>query len=201
MAHAISFYDSFAVSESTMEFTNIPITQSIFTPIKPSYTTPSAIVATIPIKPFPVLVKSMTGKNTTVDIHNQMTIEELKLEIENLDGIPPHQQRLVFNGKEMQDTNKVESYHLKSNDMIHIVLRLRGGMFHETSSKKDHVYLGQSQSDAEEIERLETMIRLKKYGLLHALTHALSITSNKESGSLDSVQLLWLKPTDYLPSP
>lgn len=200
MAYATSFYDSFTVSESTMEFTDLPISQSIFTPIK-SYTPP--IVE--PIK-FPVLVKSMTGKNTTVDIDNQMTIEEFKLVIEKLDGIPPHQQRLIFNGKEMQDTRTVESYNLKINDMIHIVLRLRGGMFHETSSKKDHEYLGQSQSSIDrssidrEIERLETMIRLKKHGLLHSLTYALS-TSNKESGSLDSVQLLWLKPTDCLPLP
>jgi hypothetical protein len=200
MAHAISVSLLHSHSEPNMEFAHLPISQSIFNPIKPYYTTPSPIVAPIPIKRFPVLVKSMTGKNTTVDIHNQMTIEVFKLEIEKLDGIPPHQQRLVFNGKEMQDTRTVESYNLNINDMIHIVLRLRGGMFHETSSKKDHVYLGQIQSDAEEIERLETMIRLKKYGLLHALTHALSI-SNKESGSLDSAQLLWLKPTDYLPSP
>ena len=222
-----------------MDFSNIPLDSIFtFTPIKPAYATPSEIMKPIAIPAsvvtFPVLVKSMTGKHTTITIHEQMTIEEMKVEIEKIDGIPIHQQRLVFNGKELQDTKIVESYNLKSNDMIHIVLRLRGGMFHETSSKKDHVYLNHATLDiavpmavpihmvgplhmiggplhmvgspediASEIERLETMIRLNKYGLLHALNYALKNKSSntKPYSAHDSEQLLWLKPTDCSPSP
>ena len=231
----------------SMDFSNVPLDR-IFTPIKPAYATPSEIMKPIAIPAlsvvtFPVIVKSMTGKHTTITIHEQMTIEEIKVEIEKIDGIPIHQQRLVFNGKELQDTKIVESYNLKPNDMIHIVLRLRGGMFHETSSKKDHVYLNQNEpldmvgpldmvvpmavplymvgnlkvqtpeDIASEIERLETMIRLKKYGLLYALNYALktkniastastaSTSNTKPYSEVDSEHILWLKPKDYSPSP
>ena len=206
-------------------------TQSIFCPIKPSYASKIQPDLTKPIAYFPIMIKSMTGKYTTISIHDKMTIEEIKMELEKIDKIPIHQQRLVYNGKELQDTQCVESYNLKINDMIHIVLRLRGGMFHETSSRKDHTSLKNdtcilvdsstsvsatslnviivnepSLSEKEnEIKRLEMMIRLHKYGLLPRNSYfASNVASNVKEVSSDSENfesLLWLKPKDYLPSP
>jgi len=77
-----------------MDFSDLPLDHKLFTPIKPAYTTPTMITKPVPnhepfLVIFPVLVKSMTGKHTTLDIHGNMTIEEMKQLIEKIDGIPP----------------------------------------------------------------------------------------------------------------
>jgi hypothetical protein len=144
--------------------------------------------------PFHITVKSMTGKYTTVYIHNKMTIQEVKIEIDKVDKIPLHHQRLVFNGKELQDDSLVESYHLQSNDIIHIILRLRGGMFHETSSRMDHVHLGDSKATLLEIEDLEKKIYLKR-----SLFYTLRLSKEVSSNWVSEPPILLLKPTDCLP--
>jgi hypothetical protein len=43
----------------------------------------------------------------------------------------------VFNGKRLEDDNTLHAYGIQPNSRIHLILRLRGGMFHETSSRKN----------------------------------------------------------------
>jgi hypothetical protein len=58
--------------------------------------------------------------------------------IERIDQTPFDQQRLVHNGKQLEDNRTLDYYGVNEGSVIHIILRIRGGMFHETSSRKDY---------------------------------------------------------------
>ncbi|KAH1007830.1 hypothetical protein HUJ04_005022 [Dendroctonus ponderosae] len=51
----------------------------------------------------------------------------LKEKLEEKEGIPPQQQRLVFQGKQLKDDKTVNSYKLKAGTVLHLVVALRGG--------------------------------------------------------------------------
>ena len=75
---------------------------------------------------FLVYVKQMTGKTLAIMIGAENTIYELKLIIQHDDGIPPDQQRLIFEGKQLEDGRTVSSYNIMPSSTVHLVLRLGG---------------------------------------------------------------------------
>ena len=74
-----------------------------------------------------IFIKTLTGKVLTINCCMEDTVEELKLEIQKLEGIPPEQQRIIFAGKELQKDMTLNSYDCHYNAELHLVLRLRGG--------------------------------------------------------------------------
>jgi hypothetical protein len=63
-----------------------------------------------------------------------MSIEELKMKIQEKDGTPVEQQRFIFAGKDFKDSMLLGMYNITKDSTIHLVLRLRGGMHHITST-------------------------------------------------------------------
>ena len=84
-----------------------------------------------------IYLKTLTGKSLTIHINDMsnVTVDELKLFVQDSEGPLPDQQRFIFNGRQLEDGNTLESYGLKLESVIHLVLRLRGGMFNEVSGR------------------------------------------------------------------
>ena len=80
-------------------------------------------------------IKTLTGKTIRLKYTNELQIIELKYLIFNKVGMPPDQQRLILNGAQLEDGRTLSEYKIKNGDAIHLISRLRGGMFHETSGK------------------------------------------------------------------
>eukprot|EP00246_Nothoceros_aenigmaticus_P002087 TRINITY_DN12849_c0_g1_i2.p1 TRINITY_DN12849_c0_g1~~TRINITY_DN12849_c0_g1_i2.p1 ORF type:complete len:157 (+),score=38.99 TRINITY_DN12849_c0_g1_i2:98-568(+) len=74
-----------------------------------------------------VKVKTLTGKEIEIDIEPTDSIERIKERVEEKEGIPPIQQRLIFAGKQMNDDKSARDYNIEGGSVLHLVLALRGG--------------------------------------------------------------------------
>ena len=74
-----------------------------------------------------IFVRTLSGKTTVLDVQPSDSIDIVKHKFQEKEGIPPNQQRLIYEGKQLEDTHTLADCNVPMDGTLHLVLRIRCG--------------------------------------------------------------------------
>jgi ubiquitin C len=138
----------------------------------------SASSSPLPVTTFSgerIHISTPTGKTITLDVVPSDTIENLTHKIADLTEIPPYQQNLLYEGRRLQFGRTLADYNIQKESKLDLMLNQTGGMYHESSGRKD----------LDKLLTNESFLPLST--LLGELAHTMSPTRACKTGDMDTI--------------